>query len=81
MGPVNYKQRVFVLTPQRLTYYEGTVEVSGSVVYTGDPSYYNGNPSVSSELTVMQADRHVTGKWDGELRLRQTGKRGELLCL
>ena len=30
MGPVNYKQRVFVLTPERLTYYEGTVEVSSN---------------------------------------------------
>jgi hypothetical protein len=30
MGPVNYKQRVFVLTPERLTYYEGTVEKRGS---------------------------------------------------
>ncbi|XP_062514060.1 tyrosine-protein kinase Tec-like [Corticium candelabrum] len=30
MGPVNYKQRVFVLTPHHLSYYEGTVEKRGT---------------------------------------------------
>ncbi len=28
LGATNFKKRVFVLTPSRLTYYEGTLEVS-----------------------------------------------------
>lgn len=27
LGPVNFKKRVFVLTPTRLSYFDGTLEV------------------------------------------------------
>ena len=29
LGATNFKKRVFVLSPSRLTYFEGTLEVSG----------------------------------------------------
>ena len=29
LGSTNFKKRVFVLTPSRLSYFEGTLEVSG----------------------------------------------------
>lgn len=28
LGAINFKKRVFVLTPQRLSYFDGTLEVS-----------------------------------------------------
>lgn len=31
LGAVNFKKRVFVLTPNRLTYFDGTLEVNMSV--------------------------------------------------
>ena len=33
IGSTNFKKRVFVLTPSRLSYFEGTLEVSGDGHY------------------------------------------------
>lgn len=31
LGSTNFKKRVFVLTPSRLSYFDGTLEASGSM--------------------------------------------------
>lgn len=35
LGATNFKKRVFVLTASRLSYFDGTLEVSGSVLWAG----------------------------------------------
>lgn len=35
LGATNFKKRVFVLTASRLSYFDGTLEVSGSVCGAG----------------------------------------------
>ena len=38
LGATNFKKRVFVLTPSRLSYYDGTLEVSGIQLLLGGQS-------------------------------------------
>ena len=38
LGAVNFKKRVFVLSPTRLTYYDGTIEVGYMPQAHGRPS-------------------------------------------
>lgn len=53
IGSTNFKKRVFVLTPSRLSYFEGTLEVSGDGHYYSVRTLSSGSIQAQTPSTFM----------------------------
>lgn len=67
LGAVNFKKRVFVLTPSRLTYYDGTLEVrcakGGGPWAIGGPLVWGGGAAIGVVLSKTAENRHTIALW------------------
>lgn len=53
LGATNFKKRVFVLTPSRLSYYEGTLEVSLLITSSSCRLYVMGGGAVHLSCVLI----------------------------